>query len=51
MMILSLTSYLALQLKIYLYYRLDIAIEEGFRYLEHHDAKPELLKMLIVQVF
>ena len=50
MMILSLTSYLALQLKIY---RLDIAtyIEEGFRYLEHHDAKPELLKMLIVQVF
>ena len=48
MMILSLTSYLALQLKIY---RLDIAIEEGFRYLEHHDAKPELSKMLIVQVF
>ena len=23
----------------YLYYRLDTATEEGFRYAEHHDAK------------
>ena len=58
-LLLLLAMYLALQLYIYNIYiyilDFDIAtyvyIEEGFRHLEHHNVKPEILQILIVLGF
>ena len=40
----SLATYPCNTKPLYLYYILDTATEEGFRYAEHHDAKIQVFK-------